>query len=455
MALLLTPAAAQHSPRPTGDLKVAADGHSLEMQDGTPFYWLGDTAWNYFYALDDEAAEQYASHRQAQGFNVVLVQLVGGEPNALDRRGQSAILFDEDRKASLNPAFASRAGDKIRILNRHGIIAGVVLAWKNILPLLFGDVQSAERFGRDVGRSLGDTNVIWLLGGDVNPTPEQIPLWQAVARGLRAGSPRPHLMSYHPTRGSSSAWFGEDDLLDFQSAQSGHSRYRPLSQPVVGPIRSDFARVPSRPVIDLESGYEGIPDGLYRLHPRGTNVVAADRLDAYDIRVRVWQQYVSGAFGYTYGQFDVITFWMPGQKVAWPIGQRWTSQMDAPGARQLSLYQAVRRSLGAPYLVPDDSLIRDSNAKLYDNARTLAGCTASGHKCLVYSASGMPFTVSLQGRSAGTRFTWIDPRTGAHHLAKPTMAEADGLLFTPAGKAFQPKQGERSMNDWLLLLESE
>lgn len=436
-----------------GTLQVSPDGHALQKADGTPFLWLGDTAWDLLYALDDAGVRDYALRRRQQGFNVALLQLVGGDNNARDVTGLTSLTVGPDGKARLNPAFAAGALHKIQLLNANGIVGGVVLAWGPTLAQKFGTEAAAEQFGRDVGAALGGADIVWLLGGDVNPDAGTIPLWRAVARGLREGSPLPHLISYHPTSGSSSAWFGDDGVLDFQSAQTGHSRYRPLSQPQTGVIRSDFIRAPVRPTIDQESGYEGIPDGLYRLHPRGTMVEPADRLDDYDVRVRLWQQFMSGAFGYTYGQLDVTIFWQPGKQIAWPIGEPWRSSMDAPGAQELAIYQATRRRLGTAYLQPDDQLVRESLNRVYDYARVLAGCTPDRRSCLVYSAPGMPFRITGSRTTQNMVLRWIDPRTGAITSASGRSDPTGDLIMTPPGEAFLPAQGQRSINDWILWLD--
>ena len=38
---------------------------------GTPFFYLGDTAWELFHRLDREEADEYLSLRAAQGFHVI------------------------------------------------------------------------------------------------------------------------------------------------------------------------------------------------------------------------------------------------------------------------------------------------------------------------------------------------------------------------------------------------
>lgn len=54
-----------------GNLRVTADGHRLEHTDGTPFLYLGDTAWELFHRLNREEAETYLEKRRGQGFTVI------------------------------------------------------------------------------------------------------------------------------------------------------------------------------------------------------------------------------------------------------------------------------------------------------------------------------------------------------------------------------------------------
>src|SRR5690606_2233883 len=64
-------AAQGQSSGPHGRLTVAPDGHYLQYEDGTPFFWLGDTAWELFHRLTREEIMQYFDNRKEKGFNVI------------------------------------------------------------------------------------------------------------------------------------------------------------------------------------------------------------------------------------------------------------------------------------------------------------------------------------------------------------------------------------------------
>jgi hypothetical protein len=93
ISLLLTGSiVSAQQPFSKGRLKVSDNQRYLVHSDGTPFFWLGDTAWELFHRLTKQEAEQYLKHRAKQGFTVVqavaLAELDG--LNVPKCRGQQA-----------------------------------------------------------------------------------------------------------------------------------------------------------------------------------------------------------------------------------------------------------------------------------------------------------------------------------------------------------------------------
>jgi TolB protein len=66
----LAPACAQ-APVKLLRLKVSDNRRFLVTEDGKPFFWLGDTAWELFHRLNREEAEFFLKTRAEQGFNVI------------------------------------------------------------------------------------------------------------------------------------------------------------------------------------------------------------------------------------------------------------------------------------------------------------------------------------------------------------------------------------------------
>src|SRR3954469_776615 len=54
-------------------LSVSENKRFLVTEDGKPFFYLGDTAWELFHRLNREEADRYIKDRADKGFTVVQV----------------------------------------------------------------------------------------------------------------------------------------------------------------------------------------------------------------------------------------------------------------------------------------------------------------------------------------------------------------------------------------------
>jgi len=54
-----------------GNLRVNSSGRYLEYSDGTPFLYMGDTAWELISRLNDKETELYLENRREKGFTVI------------------------------------------------------------------------------------------------------------------------------------------------------------------------------------------------------------------------------------------------------------------------------------------------------------------------------------------------------------------------------------------------
>jgi hypothetical protein len=64
-------------------LSVSENGRFLQRADGTPFFYMGDTAWELFHRLNREEAEFYLRNRARKGFTVIQA-VVLAEADGLD-----------------------------------------------------------------------------------------------------------------------------------------------------------------------------------------------------------------------------------------------------------------------------------------------------------------------------------------------------------------------------------
>src|SRR4030095_5102392 len=52
-------------------LKVSDNKRFLVKEDGSPFFYLGDTAWELFHRLNREEADKYLENRAKKDFTVI------------------------------------------------------------------------------------------------------------------------------------------------------------------------------------------------------------------------------------------------------------------------------------------------------------------------------------------------------------------------------------------------
>ena len=432
-------------PFTNGRLKVSDNKRYLVHQNGTPFFWLGDTAWELFHRLNREEADQYLKKRAEQGFTVVqavaLAEFDGlKEPNPY---GETPLLNDDPAKP--NEAYFKHVDYIIDKAAQYGIVIGFLPTWGDKLnkggwgkgPEIFNPIN-ARGYGQYLGnRYKNRENIVWILGGDRNPRDgsQDVMVWQAMAAGIQegVGGADNALMSYHPQPngrdGGASKWFQDDAWFDFNMHQNGHCRFTPMYDN----ISISYNRQPTKPTMDAEPIYED--------HPVCFNAKDLGTSNAYDVRVYAYLDLFAGAHGHTYGCHDIWQMYSTSRPAVNGPHIYWPEALDLPGANQMKY---VRKLLTArPMLarVPDQSLIVENNLGPAERIQATRGADYG----FVYSTVGKPFTVN-PGRISGKALTatWFDPRTGKTQSAG-TFDNQKPQQFTP------PTQGYGQ--DWVLVLD--
>ena len=288
-------------------------GH-LEDQDGVPFFYLGDTAWTLFKRLDRDDVELYLSNRAEKGFTVIQAYVLRGL-EVTNLEGELP-LVDRD-PTQLNEGFFGNVDRIVRRANELGLVMGMVATmgehvkrkptaerFKDRNEQIF-NVENAYRFGELLGERYRDDCVIWLLGGDRNPSEEDIATWDSMAYGMKAGSAGAHLVSYHSGGGhSSSEYFHDKDWLDFNTVQSRH-RSQDANYPL---ITADYALTPDEAHPGHGVPLRGPPGRARHRYPgrswRASSTPTSGS-DAFDAREGAYWAVFAGAAGHGYGHNDL------------------------------------------------------------------------------------------------------------------------------------------------------
>lgn len=436
-----------------GGIRASVSRRFLVHEDGTPFFYLGDTAWELFHRLNRAEVRTYLADRAAKRFTVVQAVLLS-ELNGLTTPNANGDLplVDLD-PARPDESYFQHVDYVVRQAEEYGLVMALLPTWGSYTvreehPFLedhaLFNPSNARTYGRFLGARYGNRpNVLWILGGDRVPKGAE-ETWCAMARGIAEGACGDEdysstVMTYHPRGGHSSAeWWHEAPWLTFNMVQSGHQR----SSTPHRMIARDYARRPPKPVLNGEPGYEAIPDRL------DTNRF---KLDARDVRRFAYWSVFAGACGHTYGANEMWMMWTPDIE---PIAEQatpllgadtpWHEALDYPGAGQMRHIRALMES--RPFLtrVPDQSLIASEATTGLRHVQ--ASRCADGSYAMVYLPQpGQSVDVRMSRMSAETVTAWwYDPRTGEAH---PT---AEGLAACGMRGFTAPELG----HDWVLVLDA-
>ena len=276
---LVTAAMAQETyiPWENGKLQVNRGNRYLQHENGTPFFWLGDTGWYLPARLNRDEAEYYLEQCRQKGYNVVQVMVMNTMP-AINAYGKWALphgfdFTNIDKEGEYG--YWDHMDYIIEAAARKGIYIGMVCVWGSPVQQGKMNVEEARVYGEFLAKRYRDNpNIIWLIGGDIRGD-VKTEVWQSLAKSIDANDDN-HLMSFHPRgRTMSGIWFNNEEWLDFNMFQSGHRRYGQRKgdgdYPIIENteednwrfVESNNALEPRKPVIDGEPIYEDIPHGLH------------------------------------------------------------------------------------------------------------------------------------------------------------------------------------------------
>lgn len=391
-------------------LKISAPTpHLLQGADGEPFFLLGDTAWELFHRLTLEEAEEYLEVRREQGFTqiwaVALAEFEGiRKPN---RNGDLPFLDEDPRRP--NEPYWEHVDAVIAAAATKGLGVGLLPTWGDKVtenwgdgPVIFDTPEVAFDYGKWIGaRYAASPEILWVNGGDRpvrTSTNDWLPIWRALAQGIRAGGAT-QLMTYHPQGGpdSTSVYIHDENWLDINAMQSGHGGGRDV--PVADLIARDRDLIPWKPTLDAEPNYEDHP-----ISPWPTWDRANGHYDDYDVRRQTYRSLFAGACGVVYGHHSVWQFASDREPWINNVLMDWRTALTRPGAHAMRYLRELFEERDWGQLWPFDQLLVDAGAGL-DRCAVVRGPSYY----LVYRSSPRPLALTRKGPFDVSR---MDPRTG-------------------------------------------
>lgn len=434
----------QASASPLPDVRVSDNNRFLVTEDGTPFFYLADTAWELFHRLTQEEAATYLKDRADKNFTVIQAVIISEQNGLQVPNAYGALPLNDLDPSKPNEAYFEHVDWIINKAASLGLYTALLPAWGNAWQPDDSPFtpDNAEAYGEWLGKRYQNSPVIWVLGGDREPrTDRNRQVIRSLAEGLQRGSGGRQLIAFHPRGGqTSSRHFHNDQWLAFNMWQTGHAAMSVLlkERQLWKRIEADYALQPAKPIIDSEPLYEDHPIGFNRPEYGGDGTYANDA----HIRKRIWWGVFAGGFGAAYGHHSVWQMYMPERKPVNAPLMTWQEALDRPGAKQMQHLRALIESRPMLTRVPDQSLVTDS----LSGASHIAA-TRGDDYAFIYTAQGHPFTVNL-GKISGDRVTanWFNPRIGeSTEIGK--FINSGTQHFTPPGEI-------GFGNDWVLVLDN-
>lgn len=422
--------------------QLCIKGRYFAFSDGTPFFYLGDTAWELFHRLSREEIALYLETRAAQGFTVIqAVALAEKEgltvPNVY---GRVPLL---ETNGLPDPEKPDTAGDysywdhvdyAVRLAAEKGLFVALLPTWGDKYNLLWGKgpvvftEENAYTYGKWIAKRYKDHwNIIWMLGGD-RSLDEEIHhrIIDAMAKGIREVDTT-HLITFHPRGHTDSTDFvGDRDYIDFHTSQTGHATkcYESLQ------VMAKMASYGSKPYMDSEPRYED--------HPACFNADLGYYWNEDDVRQNAYWSLLSGVCGHTYGNHCI---WCFNRKPSPYFPFAWQDVLSHPAALQMKHLTKLRFSRDYFSLAPAPELLSENGFGMGQ----MAAAKGDGY-AYIYSPLGIPFSTELGifPDAKELKAFWFDPRTGKETLF--------GIL-PPCGKfTFAPPSAGKGQ-DWVLILE--
>ncbi|MBI4658591.1 MAG: DUF4038 domain-containing protein [Verrucomicrobia bacterium] len=428
-----------------GPVQVSKNRRHLEHQDGTPFFWLADTAWNGALLSSPEDWDFYLRERQRQKFTAV--QWVATQWRASPGGDREArVAFTGQDRIAVHPEFFRLLDAKADAVNRAGLLNAPVLLWAigsgsrpQVNPGYALHEDQAILLARYMIARWGANDAVWILPGDGDYRGPRAERWKRIGRALFGDEPHAPVV-LHP---GGMHWvldeFREESWLDLHGYQSGHGDDdKTLRWIFSGPPATDWKKEPVRPFINLEPPYE--------------NHVAyqsQSRISPLAVRRAVyWSLLSAPTAGVTYGGHGVWG-WDDGTKTPTDhprtgIPLPWKQAIRMPAAEQMAHLATFFASVDFWRLRPAPEILAVQPGNQAARRHIAAARSEPGDLLVVYVPEDRSLEIYQKALPPGFTASWFNPRTGEkasvvavvndQSIQFATPDEGDWLLFVKSGK---------------------
>ncbi|RMG15312.1 MAG: DUF4038 domain-containing protein, partial [Cyanobacteria bacterium J055] len=384
--------------------------YHFQYEDGTPFYWFGDTNWRAgkndpSENLDRDAVFHYVDTRASQGFNYIHTNFGGGIQGSGNDGGTHWIGSPGDQ---INPAYFQEIDTRVEYMNSKGITVGFMLEWAQG----WDDYPEADRlrYADYIAARYSGYNVVFIVSGEYNETLNAT-AYRNIAQELEASDPHDRMISMHATR--SVEIFANDPWMSFGDYQQ---IYTDLHDRIL------TSRDHDKPVVNSEYAY-------YLRDSNGDGIVdKPNSATLEEIRHATWDIVMAGGY--------IVTGWgttyLGGNRDPGPFNP--DDPRNDAWEEDVQFVREFFTDLDWWTLEPNDSLVSGPGTEY--------ALAEPGQQYVAYTRGGNGVNLSLGSVPAATySVRMFDPRTGVYTNLPDYTGNGTVFLATPDNQ------------DWIFVLE--
>lgn len=417
----VTPYKGPHELYQHGFLRVSNNGRYLTYADGTPFFWLGDTAWAASARASGKDWKRYVDDRAAKGFSVIHLAPV---PRAWMKTATDITNnppFIGEGSTQWNPAYWQGFEQKVQYANERGLIVFIV-------RIMMGSAKDdpdpalARLFARNIAARLFGNCVVFSPAFDSDYS--VVGLMREVGEELRQATSA-HLITNHFGTSPVEENLHEAEWLDFDMFQSGHNAwwgdeqlYHLTSRAREMPL---YLRqlAPPKPCVNGEAIYDGYAGNAHA--------------NAFRARQAGYLSLLSGACGYSFGMSGIWDWGAHDKK--W----NWSKSIASSSSCQMAHLGRLFRSLEWWQLESAPELILNQAEVAWE--RMVLAKSVRGDFALAYLPDNETIEVDMGNFPASMNARWYSPTLGEYTGDVSGVPNMGSHLFTRPGEG-----------DWVLLL---
>jgi len=426
-----------------GPIRVAPDGRYLIHDDGTPFFFLADTAWNGALLSTDSDWDLYIKERARQKFSAV--QWVTTQWRASPEGDvNKQVAYTGSNAIAINPKFFQRLDQRADALSKAGLLNVPVLLWAiaggsnpRVNPGVSLPDDQAIILARYMVARWQSNPVMWFLGGDGDYRGARAEKWKRIGRAVFDGvSHAPVTM--HPG-GMQWVWneFKDEKWYDVVGYQSGHGDDDATSRWMTqGPLTDDWTKMPHKPFINLEPPYEN-HIAYQSKKPISPEIVR---------RAMYWTLLNNPPAGITYGGHGVWG-WDDGTKAPTDhpgtgTPMPWQKALTMPAGEQMKHIYGFFSTNDFWRLRPTPVFVVNNPGNNAAAKYVSAARTDKKDLMVVYVPEDRTIEIKLNSLPPSPNISWFNPRNGE---TSPAVA----VVTTDTCQFPTPEEG-----DWILIIKT-